>query len=140
MRTLLQLANCSDVARDNYRPLSSEEVTHLGGNDLMEIGGHTKSHSWLPSQSPEEQRSEIEGGKVELELMLGKSICAFSYPYGKYNDQSIELVRASGYTSACTTRTAAVRGGIDQFRLPRIWPRSYGGEQLCEFIDDSFIS
>jgi peptidoglycan/xylan/chitin deacetylase (PgdA/CDA1 family) len=131
---LRRFANHTNGPRDSHRPMTCDEVARVAGDELFEIGGHTRSHAMLPEIPMDEQRSEIEGGKAELELMIGKPISAFSYPYGKFNDAAVALVRSAGYASACTTCSAPVRSGSDPYRLPRFWPRNYDGDRLCGLL------
>lgn len=43
-----------------------------------------------------------------------------AYPFGKYSEQTIELVRQAGFAAAFTTRSGFVQPGDDLYRLPRI--------------------
>jgi peptidoglycan/xylan/chitin deacetylase (PgdA/CDA1 family) len=36
---------------------------------------------------------------------LGKKVISFCYPSGKYNDETINLVKAAGYEFAATTKS-----------------------------------
>ena len=43
-----------------------------------------------------------------------------AYPFGKYSEQTIALVRQAGFAAAFTTRSGFVQPGDDLYRLPRI--------------------
>ena len=71
----------------------------------MEIVSHTENHLDLTSDkySDKDLNREIFGSKQVLEEKLGTSIDFFVYPYGKYNDKVVGLVKAAGYKLALTT-------------------------------------
>jgi len=74
-----------------------KELDKLG----MEIGVHGKYHLYLNKEKDQKKlNDEILGSKERIEQELGKKISTFSYPFGAYNDQIIELVKNAGYTSA----------------------------------------
>lgn len=43
-----------------------------------------------------------------------------AYPFGKYSEQTIGLVRQAGFAAAFTTKSGFVQPGDDPYRLPRI--------------------
>ena len=74
-----------------------KELDKLG----MEIGVHGKYHLYLNKEKDQKKlAAEILGSKEKVEEELGKKISTFSYPFGAYNDQVIEMVKNAGYTSA----------------------------------------
>src|SRR3989344_2144741 len=79
--------------------LNKEEIKEMS-EDGQEFGSHTLSHPILPSQSEEKQREEIVESKKILEKILNKKINSFCYPYGKYNETTLKLVKEAGYTNA----------------------------------------
>ncbi len=79
----------------------------IAGN--MVIASHSQSHPELPKiTDPVLLKKEISGSKEVIEKELGIRIMDFAYPFGAYNDQSVQMVKDSGYRSARTVR-AGVR-------------------------------
>jgi peptidoglycan/xylan/chitin deacetylase (PgdA/CDA1 family) len=74
----------------------------------------------LTAVSPEEAAQEIRDSKVALEAALDTEVRHFCYPYGRYNPEHREIVRAAGYTSATTTHRGRVHAAHDAFALNRI--------------------
>lgn len=73
----------------------------IAGN--MVIADHTQTHPELPKiTDPALLKKEIAGSKDILERELGIKIKDFAYPFGGYNNQSIQMVMESGYRSART--------------------------------------
>ncbi len=65
-----------------------------------EIGSHTRTHPRLPNLSPEGQRDEIVSGYRDLCALLLRCPTSFAYPYGAYDDSTVSIVKAAGFTSA----------------------------------------
>lgn len=93
----------------------------------MEVGSHTLNHPVLARLSPELAKNEIFDSKDELEQLTGQPVQAFCYPYGKYVQQTVDLVRQAGYTNATTTERGLVRTDDDLLQLPRVEVRRSTG-------------
>ncbi len=65
-----------------------------------EIAAHTRTHPELPTLTKDEQMTEIQGSKEDLEKLLGHPVENFAYPYGENNDDSVADVQAAGFASA----------------------------------------
>lgn len=66
-----------------------------------EIGGHTASHVDLGLLTTTGRTEEIAGDKRALEA-LGLKVSNFSYPFGSYNTEIMNITKAAGYHSART--------------------------------------
>lgn len=55
----------------------------------------------------------------------------FCYPFGKYNQDTINLLKKAGYTSAYTTQTGYAKFGINPYEIPRFG--IYPGTSMSEF-------
>jgi peptidoglycan/xylan/chitin deacetylase (PgdA/CDA1 family) len=102
---LAEQLGITTVERDTHRWMTKEELRELAGTTGVEVGAHTLTHPVLTAVSATEQWEEIDGGRRQLEDMLGTPTRLFSYPYGGYDafdEATTRLVRQSGYTMACT--------------------------------------
>ena len=89
----------------------------------ISIGAHTKSHRMLSELTDAEVEEEIIGSKKDLEAMFGVPIRYLAYPFGNYDDRSIEAVKKAGYQFAFTTSPKKLRLGVagpGDFQLNRI--------------------
>jgi peptidoglycan/xylan/chitin deacetylase (PgdA/CDA1 family) len=69
----------------------------------MTIGDHSWTHPLLATISdPAQLAHEITFSKQVLDEHLGTSSTVFAYPYGSYNQQTIEAVKAAGFNVART--------------------------------------
>ena len=89
----------------------------------MEVGAHSQTHPHLIDCNEEDLENEVIGCKANLEALLGAPVSQFCYPYGAFNKQVAEAVKAAGYTAATTTNKGVAMIGSDLFTLPRERPR-----------------
>jgi len=106
---------------DATRALTSAELQRLDAHPLVTVGAHSVTHPPLALLDAESQRREIQESIDLLNVSSAASVAAFSYPYGSFNKEVIEVVRATGIPYACaSTPDVAYRGG-DPLSLPRLW-------------------
>lgn len=86
----------------------------------MSFGCHTHTHQNLTTLSKEEQDEEIKKSKNILEKELNAEINCFSYPYGGYNNETIELLRKNGFKCGLTTDFGVNKENVDMFALKRL--------------------
>lgn len=109
---------CTDFScRANY--LTWEEIITLQTAGI-EIGSHTKNHIDLKTASTERQTQEIFGSKKALEEKLGVPVKSFCYPTGTYNENTPQLVKVVGYTSAVTVANGQATSKNNFYLIPRV--------------------
>jgi len=96
-------------------PLEKDDLRAL--DKVHEIGAHTLNHVDLTKVSLLQAKEEIEGIKAYLEDILGHKVYMFSYPYGKYNENIKEIVKASGFIAART----CTHGSFNVIKDPYEW-------------------
>jgi peptidoglycan/xylan/chitin deacetylase (PgdA/CDA1 family) len=120
---LTRWAGVESAGREENRAVTTDELIELGQSALIDIGAHTVTHPVLSALSPEAQATEIVEGRGKLESILGRPISTFAYPYGEIQDftnETVEIVRGTGLSAACTTVHGSVEPGDDLFRLNRV--------------------
>ena len=100
--------------------LDRDRVAEMSRHPLVEIGGHTVTHSALPWLPRPSQREELKRSKAALEELTGQPQTCFSYPFGAWSRVTQQEVAAAGYSLACVAESDAVRSGSDRLCLPRI--------------------
>ncbi len=85
-----------------------------------EIGAHTQTHPDLPTLTPAQQQTEIQGSRQDLLAMNVGPITTFAYPYGDYDATSLQLVKDAGFSAARSTNDGYAVGTSDKFQLPRL--------------------
>lgn len=133
VRRVEELAAAVDAGLPTDLMMTSAQVRRLADAG-MEVGGHTRSHPILATLSEAEARAEIEGGKRDLETILGLPIRLFAYPNGKrdidYRSVHRRLVERAGFSAAVSTNWGAATAASDPFELPRFTPWDRSAERF----------
>ena len=126
-------AGLQDNKCEKYYFLSVEELQLLAENVLVEIGAHTMSHTTLSILDNIQQKKEIENSKLILESIINKKIISFSYPFGNrkhFTNETIKIVKETGFQCGCTTIPGVVFKKTDPFMLPRFVVRDWDGDEF----------
>jgi peptidoglycan/xylan/chitin deacetylase (PgdA/CDA1 family) len=100
--------------------LNWTQIIDLANDPLCTIGSHTVSHAALDHLTEEQVEEELINSKKTLEKYLNKSIIHFAYPYGKRNRSIVNLVTATGYTTAVLANGGVERKDALSFELRRV--------------------
>ncbi|MEK7081867.1 MAG: polysaccharide deacetylase family protein [Patescibacteria group bacterium] len=103
---------CADLFMS---PSSLKEM----GEHSMEIGSHGYSHRSLETLSFEEQKADIEASRRAIGDITGKNPMIFSYPHGRYNDDTIRILNDLGFSMAVILGGRAITNLDERFSIPR---------------------
>jgi peptidoglycan/xylan/chitin deacetylase (PgdA/CDA1 family) len=104
-------------AVESNRVLSSQELRTIADHSLVTVGSHGHKHIPYIALSAEEQRGNAIESLTFLNDTLGRTPDHFSFPYGSYNQSSINRIKGIGFQSAVTTAKRRI--------LPRDWNSSF---------------
>lgn len=105
----------------NYKNyMTDEQIKDISQSGLVEIGAHTINHVDLRSVSHTQADNEIMGSKNYLESKLGIKVESFSYPYGGFNNEIIQLIKNAFYTSAVSDVSGTTQSLNNLYILSRI--------------------
>ncbi len=140
LESLRMWAKADPQPRASHRILSADEVIALADDGLIEVGGHTVTHPILSSLPLAAQEEEIHGSRSQLERILGREVYSFAYPYGSrargdYTDGTVELVRQTGFTCACSNLAQPVQRNADNYQLPRATVKDWSGDELARRLE-----
>lgn len=96
-----------------------EQMSRAG----MAIESHSYSHPMLTRLSVEELLQEVRKAGDAIEKHVGQRPRLFSYPFGHYNAQVVDVLRGEGYLGAVTLRSGTVQASPSVFDLARVWVR-----------------
>ncbi len=74
----------------------------------------------LKELSDDAARQQIVQSKDELQQMLDAEVRHFCYPYGWFQPEHEDMVRAAGYVTATSTRRGRAEVGDNPYALNRI--------------------
>ena len=97
------------------------------------IGAHTCTHPRWSLLSRKEAKEEIFSGKKKLEDRFGTPIEHFAYPYGDYNETTVELVQEAGFQTACTMHRGINLSDTSPFEFKR-WTARYPSRTFRNFL------
>lgn len=114
--------------------MDQEQLKKISENNLFQIGAHTVSHKKLHKLQEKEAFLEIKQSKEYLEKMLNSPIHFFAYPYGRYNQQIIEMVKKCGFKFAFSINPGRIDEKNDRYKIKRFGVDDY----TSQFFKDIF--
>ncbi len=119
-------------AKDPGRPIptlmSAERLRELHAAGIT-IGSHSVDHLKLGTLDPEAQRRQLVDSRAALEDVLGAPVLHLCYPFGSFDQTTVQLAGEAGYRSA----TTCLRGAAGSDDHPLVLPRkaiSFGDDRL----------
>ena len=102
------------------RPLMTQSEVQEWLNLGLDIGAHTQTHPLLEELSEQQSQEEIFNCKADLEHMFKVPIKDFCYPFGRFNDLSVNIVKMAGYITATSMTRGRATPQSNKLTLPRI--------------------
>jgi peptidoglycan/xylan/chitin deacetylase (PgdA/CDA1 family) len=97
--------------------LSWDEVREMN-HDGITISAHSVTHPMLTKLSPEQVKDEIIESKKIIEERIDRPVTAFAYPGGRFDRDTISLLKESGFSCAVT--------GVPRLTTPESNPYELG--------------
>jgi len=107
----------NDIGRELYCSMDDLRVWTGRG---MELGSHTANHADLPKLDRMKREEEVQASKLLLEWRGLPTVFFLSYPYGEYDAETQELLRANDYLGAVTGEAGLNTFDTDMYRLRRV--------------------
>jgi peptidoglycan/xylan/chitin deacetylase (PgdA/CDA1 family) len=89
-------------------------------------------------RSQVDQSAEIAGSRQKLEGILGSRVDSFSYPYGNFTPEMVDIVKTAGFEVALTIETNVVEVGANQFQVGRFEVGDCDGEEFKQQLHEFF--
>ncbi|TSC93131.1 MAG: polysaccharide deacetylase [Candidatus Berkelbacteria bacterium Licking1014_7] len=119
--------------------LSAREILLLSKTNLITIGSHTVSHPNLSTANISNQIREISESRKTLEKITGQKIENVSFPSGKYNDETWQILKTYRFKTAVTIQEGLAYKTKNLFELPRVRVSgSMSLDGLKQKLDDFF--
>lgn len=129
------------IIRDTHRAMNATELRELVSDGLIDVGAHTRRHSYLASLDENEQRIDMAGSKLALERIVGREVSTFSYPYGtksSYTHSTVQCAKEIGFRLACSNFAEPLTPWTDRFQLPRYIAGNWDGAEFGRFLDKCY--
>lgn len=120
---------------NNPNHLTTSELQEIASDPLVEIGAHTVHHVWLKGQAASTVKYELSQSKKELEDIIHKPVVSFAYPFGAFDQQTIDAVKASGFTSAASTIPGIDQLQTNRYFLYRLRSGGRSGQYLLDWLN-----
>ncbi len=108
------------IGQLNY--MTKAQIEEAVESGFVEIGAHTMHHAEVTDPTYEIKgilKSEIVDSKNALEKMFNVKAESFSYPYGRYNDKAIAILKDAGFITAVSEDEGSTVLEANLFSLPR---------------------
>lgn len=120
-----ELLRARGMSATFYIPIRSYRKQSLSHSQLralteegFEIGAHGVSHKILRGLSHGELALEINPCKPALEGIVGSEVRMFCYPEGRYDSNTVRVLKEAGYSGARTVRMLSTQADFDRFEIP----------------------
>jgi peptidoglycan/xylan/chitin deacetylase (PgdA/CDA1 family) len=114
-------SNTWDLKKNiTQRPLMTQAEIQEWLNLGLDIGAHTQTHPLLEEIGKHQSQEEIFNCKADLEQTFNVSIKDFCYPFGRFNETLVNMVKEAGYSTATTMSRGRSTLQSNKLTLPRI--------------------
>lgn len=100
-----------------HRRMSESQVTDLYDQDGIEIAVHGSTHPWLDHMPVNLCTKDLIDDREKLESQFHQIVRGMAYPYGTYNDDVVNSMRAAGIVYSRTVHST------HDFNMPSDWMR-----------------
>jgi len=127
------------IGKEHIYPGQSPEK-HLSINeikqmlDIIEFYSHSYSHPDFTKLSRKKIKDELIKSKKEIEKITAKNVDIFCYPFGKYNNTTIEILKQTGYKAGCSLEHKLIDFNSNLFILPRYEFKDINAMSINDFI------
>src|SRR5688572_10546571 len=92
-------------ANDPARPLLDWPTVRALANEVIEFGGHSRTHADVTRLSAADREDEIAGCAEDISAQIAKPVESFAAPYGRFSPEVVEAI-GRHYRAAFGTRLA----------------------------------
>jgi peptidoglycan/xylan/chitin deacetylase (PgdA/CDA1 family) len=131
-------ADLTDTAKESREtfPMTTQQLRYMAKHPLFELGLHTVTHPFLPYHSKEMQFREIADNKNWLERLADRQINTLAYPYGKYTEDTLSVVKNLNIDAAFTTEAKTINNNSNSYFLGRFQVKNWNKEEFEHYLSD----
>ena len=128
MGTLKKWVSANLLEDKRSFPMNDFQLNQLKVDPLFSFGMHTITHPDLSTKKSISQLKEIDRSKYALEKNYGIKTNMLAYPYGRYNQSTIDVVCRLKIAACFTTDQETVNADTDMKMLGRFQAFNWKGE------------
>lgn len=113
-------------------PMTEDQLKELSAYKQFALGVHTVNHPALGAQDIEVQKNELAGSRNYLYQRFTNYTDTVAYPYGHYNEETIDIMKNENFEAGFTTEERPVNNKSDIYRLGRFQVKNVNDIQLNE--------
>lgn len=121
-------------------PMTETQLRDLSQNPLFTIGLHTTNHLALAAHPMYLQEDEVKQNKAQLQRVLQRPVDTMSFPYGKYNDDTLQVIRRHKIVSAFASEKKVTTKHTDRTHIGRFAVGNWSGEKLEKKLEKWFAT
>jgi hypothetical protein len=133
-----QWAGVTEVNKSSLLPMTVPELKALVSDPLFDAGIHTVTHPALSAHSYAVQKEELERNKRDLEAVCATPMNTVAFPYGDYNQTSLDIVKELKLSAAFSTKGFAVTVQSDKTSLGRFQVNNWNKKVFEKTLADWF--
>ena len=100
--------------------MTKEQIIDLGNSEEFDIAPHGDRHQVLTTFTREEQQQDIASSVGKLTAWHVPQIPVFSYPSGRFNEDTVSLMNEMGFKAALATEEGLADWNADRYSIKRI--------------------
>ncbi len=108
-----------NLHKQSGRFMTKNEIKLINACNYATIGNHTFNHLNVLSLDIKDVSKEILKCNSELSEFSNYNNHIFSYPFGKYSNDVVELLKNENFVLAATTQPTYITNNADLFFVPR---------------------
>ena len=120
------------IGHNSRMVMNMNELTSLANNPIFKLGIHTATHLALGQHSHDIQNEEIKTSATVLQQFSKGFINVVAYPYGNYNQETIDIMQNQRIAAAVTTRAICVTSDSGNFELGRVAVENVDGRAFVK--------
>ncbi len=137
---IVKWAGFDEAPKNDKVPMTFEQLNTFSDKGLFTLGIHTATHAALPFHSSNYQQAEMNRCKTLLKKHFTNISNAIAYPYGRYNEASVQAARNAGIKAGFTTSQAAITKKSDILALGRMQVCNWAGNGFKKQVDNWFAN
>jgi len=115
--------------------LNEDQIRELINSDLVEIGSHTLDHFYLKDAQEKIALRQIIESKSELEKTFGIEVKTFAYPYGAFDEKTLEMVKAATFSAAVSVIPGTFQSKDNLFYLSRLRAGMFTEQNMISILE-----